>query len=90
LDIPGQQRHASRQRPARHPASPHGPRPSDAAGTTFADGGYTNITRTMKLKFDYTVRLTGPLLPILRAGAPSAIVNLASTTARGARPGATR
>ena len=53
----------------------------------FADGGYENIRRTMAINFDAPVRLTEALLPLLRAGAPSAIVNVASTAARVARPG---
>ncbi len=53
----------------------------------FADGGYENIRRTMAIDFDAPVRLTEALLPLLRAGAPSAIVNVASTAARVARPG---
>jgi len=53
----------------------------------FADGGYENIKRTMEINFDAPVRLTEALLPLLRAGAPSAIVNVASTAARVARPG---
>ena len=55
---------------------------------TFADGGYANVSRTMELNFDSVVRLTEKLLPVLRASAPSAIVNVASTAARVARPGA--
>jgi short-subunit dehydrogenase len=54
---------------------------------TFADGGYANVKRTMELNFDSVVRLTEVLLPLLRASAPSAIVNVASTAARVARPG---
>jgi len=53
----------------------------------FADGGYENIRRTMAINFDAPVRLTEALLPLLRAGSPSAIVNVASTAARVARPG---
>lgn len=53
----------------------------------FADGGYENVRRTMALNFDAQVRLTEALLPTLRASAPSAIVNVASTAARVARPG---
>ncbi len=53
----------------------------------FADGGYENVSRTMAINFDAPVRLTEALLPLLRAGAPSAIVNVASTAARVARPG---
>jgi uncharacterized protein len=55
---------------------------------TFADGGYANVKRTMALNFDSVVRLTEALLPLLRASAPSALVNVASTAARVARPGA--
>jgi short-subunit dehydrogenase len=54
----------------------------------FADGGYENVRRTMALNFDAPVRLTEALLPLLRESAPSAIVNLASTASRVARPGA--
>jgi uncharacterized protein len=53
----------------------------------FADGGYANVRRTMELNFDSVVRLTERLLPLLRASAPSAIVNVASTAARVTRPG---
>jgi short-subunit dehydrogenase len=54
---------------------------------TFADGGYANVQRTMALNFDSVLRLTEALLPLLRACAPSAIVNVASTAARVTRPG---
>src|SRR5271166_2018302 len=54
----------------------------------FADGGYENVRRTMAINFDAQVRLTETLLPLLRASAPSAIVNVASTAARVARAGA--
>jgi short-subunit dehydrogenase len=53
----------------------------------FADGGYENVRRTMALNFDAQVRLTEALLGLLRASAPSAIVNVASTAARVARAG---
>ena len=53
----------------------------------FAEGGYENVRRTMELNFDAVVRLTEALLPILRASAPSAIVNVASTAGRVARAG---
>jgi len=53
----------------------------------FGDGGYENVRRTMALNFDAQLRLTEVLLPLLRASAPSAIVNVASTAARVARPG---
>jgi short-subunit dehydrogenase len=55
---------------------------------TFADVGYENVKRTMELNFDAVVRLTEALLPALRASAPSAIVNVASTAGRVARAGA--
>ena len=54
----------------------------------FADGGYENVRRTMALNFDAPIRLTEALLPLLRASAPSAIVNVASTSSRVARAGA--
>jgi short-subunit dehydrogenase len=53
----------------------------------FADGGYENVRRTMEINFDAQVRLTEALLDILRASAPSAIVNVASTAGRVARAG---
>src|SRR6202045_514715 len=53
----------------------------------FADGGYENVRRTMAINFDAQVRLTEALLPLLRASAPSAIVNVASTASRVARAG---
>jgi short-subunit dehydrogenase len=54
---------------------------------TFAAGGYENVKRTMAINFDAQVRLTEALLPLLRASAPSAIVNVASTAGRVARAG---
>jgi short-subunit dehydrogenase len=53
----------------------------------FAEGGYANVKRTMEINFDAQVRLTEALLPLLRASAPSAIVNVASTAGRVARAG---
>ncbi len=52
---------------------------------TFAEGGHPNAQRHMELNFDAVLRLTEALLPILRASAPSAIVNVASTAGRVAR-----
>ena len=52
-----------------------------------ADGGWENVRRTMELNFDSVLRLTEALLPLLRKSAPSAIVNVASTAGRVARPG---
>lgn len=54
---------------------------------TFADGGWENVRRTMAVNFDAQVRLTEALLPLLRAGAPASIVNVASTAGRVARGG---
>jgi short-subunit dehydrogenase len=51
----------------------------------FAEGGYANVHRHMELNFDAVVRLTEALLPLLRAAAPSAIVNVASTAGRVSR-----
>jgi short-subunit dehydrogenase len=53
----------------------------------FADAGYEQVRALMALNFDAQVRLTEALLPLLRAAAPSAIVNVASTAARIGRPG---
>jgi short-subunit dehydrogenase len=52
---------------------------------SFAEGGHANVQRHMELNFDAVVRLTEALLPALRASAPSAIVNVASTAGRVAR-----
>lgn len=49
------------------------------------EGGYENVHRTMELNFDAPVRLTEELLPVLRASAPSSIVNVASIAGRVAR-----
>ncbi len=51
----------------------------------FAEAGHANVKRHMELNFDAVVRLTEALLPLLRASAPSAIVNVASTAGRVAR-----
>ncbi len=48
----------------------------------FDDGGWDNVRRHMELNFDAPVRLTEALLPLLRATAPSAIVNVASVAGR--------
>lgn len=63
---------------------------------TFADGGWANVERHMRLNFEAPVRLTEALLPLLRETAgqatsarpPVAIVNVASTSARVSRPNA--
>jgi short-subunit dehydrogenase len=51
----------------------------------FAESGSANVRRHMELNFDAPVRLTEALLPALRACAPSAVVNVASTAGRVAR-----
>jgi short-subunit dehydrogenase len=51
------------------------------------DGGFENVRKTMEINFDAVLRLTEALLPLLRASAPSAIVNVASTAGRVGRPG---
>jgi uncharacterized protein len=59
---------------------------------TFSDTGWANVERHMKLNFEAVVRLTEALLPILRGTAATnggrrvAIVNVASTAGRVARP----
>jgi short-subunit dehydrogenase len=52
---------------------------------SFEESGYANVHRHMELNFDAVVRLTEALLPLLRASAPSAIVNVASTAGRVSR-----
>jgi short-subunit dehydrogenase len=52
---------------------------------SFAESGFANVQRHMELNFDAVLRLTEALLPTLRASAPSAIVNVASTAGRVAR-----
>jgi short-subunit dehydrogenase len=60
----------------------------------FAETGWANIERHMKLDFEAPVRLTEALLPLLRATAaqrasslpPVSIVNVASTAGRVSRP----
>ncbi|HTX44661.1 MAG TPA: SDR family NAD(P)-dependent oxidoreductase [Solirubrobacteraceae bacterium] len=64
---------------------------------SFADTGWANIDRHMRLNFEAPVRLTEELLPLLRATAsrasaapgikaPVSIVNVASTAGRVSRP----
>jgi uncharacterized protein len=64
---------------------------------TFADTGWANVERHLKLDFEAPVRLTEALLPMLRRAAAAsdqndgegrrvAIVNIASTAGRVARP----
>jgi short-subunit dehydrogenase len=52
---------------------------------SFAKTGHANVRRHIELNFEAVVRLTEALLPMLRASAPSAIVNVASTAGRVAR-----
>ena len=58
---------------------------------TFDEGGWENVERHMRLNFEAQVRLTEALLPLLRRSAQGAtrrvaVVNVASTAARVARP----
>jgi len=53
----------------------------------FAEAGYENVRKTMEVNFDAVLRLTEALLPLLRANAPSAIVNVSSTAGRVSRAG---
>lgn len=55
---------------------------------TFGEAGFAGMQQTMALNFDAQLRLTEELLPLLRASAPSSIVNVASTAGRVARAGA--
>ncbi len=64
---------------------------------SFGDAGWDNVERHMKLNFEAPVKLTEALLPLLRrtaaagageSGRRVSIVNVASTAARVARPGA--
>jgi uncharacterized protein len=80
------------QRIHRHLEAEHGGRlhllvnnAGSAWRASFAEGGYANVQRHMALNFDAVVRLTEALLPLLRASAPSAIVNVASTAGRVSR-----
>src|SRR5437764_9905963 len=58
----------------------------------FADGGWENVERHMKLNFEAPVKLTEALLPLLRQTASHrlerrvCIVNVASTASRVSRP----
>ncbi len=52
---------------------------------SFGDSGWEGLGRHMELNFNAAARLTEALLPVLRASAPSAIVNVSSTAARVAR-----
>jgi uncharacterized protein len=59
----------------------------------FAETGWENVERHMKLDFEAPVRLTETLLPLMRATArkathPVSIVNVSSTSGRVARRGA--
>jgi short-subunit dehydrogenase len=59
---------------------------------TFAETGWANVERHMKLNFEAPVRLTEALLPLLRETAAAtgagrvSIVNIASTAGRVSRP----
>jgi short-subunit dehydrogenase len=53
----------------------------------FGETGWANVQRHMEINFDAVVRVTEALLPLLRASAPSAIVNVSSTAGRVGRAG---
>jgi short-subunit dehydrogenase len=53
----------------------------------FGEAGTENLRRTLELNLFAQAQLTEALLPLLRESAPSAIVNVASTAGRVARPG---
>jgi uncharacterized protein len=53
-----------------------------AAFGDLENGGYANVRRIMDVNFDAPLRLTEELLPLLRASAPSSIVNVASVAGR--------
>jgi uncharacterized protein len=57
---------------------------------TFADEGWVNVEKHMRLNFEAPIRLTEALLPLLRdtakAAGKAAIVNVASTAGRVSRP----
>ncbi|MDQ6605899.1 MAG: SDR family NAD(P)-dependent oxidoreductase [Actinomycetota bacterium] len=57
---------------------------------SFAEAGWANVERHMKLNFEAPLRLTEALLPLLRrtaaADRPVSIVNVASTAGRVSRP----
>jgi short-subunit dehydrogenase len=46
------------------------------------DGGFENVRWVMELNFNAVLRLTEALLPVLRASAPSSIVNVSSIAGR--------
>jgi short-subunit dehydrogenase len=48
----------------------------------FGETGWENVRRHMELNFNAVCRLTEELLPLLRASAPSSVVNVASTASR--------
>ena len=52
----------------------------------FAETGFAGVSAAMELNFFAHVRMTEALLPLLRSSAPSAIVNVASTSGRVGRP----
>jgi short-subunit dehydrogenase len=52
---------------------------------SFADGGWAAVSRTMEANFGMHVRLIEALLPLLRASAPSGVVNIGSVAGRVSR-----
>jgi short-subunit dehydrogenase len=59
---------------------------SERASFGDPEGGFANVQRVMEINFDAVLRLTEALLPLLRASAPSSIVNVSSIAGRVGRP----
>jgi uncharacterized protein len=55
---------------------------SERASFGEEGGGFANVQRVMEINFDAVLRLTEALLPVLRASAPSSIVNVSSIAGR--------
>ena len=64
--------------------------PGAAAAARSRETATPSVRATMELNFDAQLRLTEALLPLLRASAPSAIVNVASTAGADRPPGRRR
>lgn len=62
--------------------------PGSGRATPFADAGAGDVEALMELNFLATVRVTAALMGALRAGAPSALVNVSSVSGKVALAGA--